>query len=524
MTPTLCHFTSLSMTFDHQTLFSELTTSLSSGLTGLTGRNGCGKSVLMALLAGKLSASSGSIIWNAPIHYVSQHSMATEKRVADMLGVGEIYDCFRHIEQGQGTPENLAKVSDCWHLPAQWQKTLQTAGISASLGDPADQLSGGERSRLTLCAAFLQKERYLLLDEPDNHLDRHGREWLKTQLLNHPSGSLIVSHNRGLLRNMDRILLLNEHGIREYGGNYDVYRAINEAENLAAERQLENITRELNTAKKQQQIMQEKVARRRKQGIAFRESGSQSKLLLDAQTNRADKTQARLRQRSERQKEQLSADLLQQQRIVEQSKPQHLRIDENDLRGGISLYLNEVILPFGDRRPLSMTVRHGERWHIQGNNACGKSTLFRVIMGNVKPVSGQCRQHGKITYLDQFFSLLDLTLSPLDNLVAHHPAISETDWRTRLASLRMRGDKALQPLKTLSGGERLKVALLAATGGIQPPALLLLDEPDNHLDLESKQLLEATLNTYTGAIMIVSHDADFVQQIGVNRVLLLENA
>jgi ATPase subunit of ABC transporter with duplicated ATPase domains len=131
--------------------------------------------------------------------------------------------------------------------------------------------------------------------------------------------------------------------------------------------------------------------------------------------------------------------------------------------------------------------------------------------------------HGSCIYLDQDFSLLDAKLSALANLERLHPTLSASTLRTELAGLRLRGDKALQPLSTLSGGERLKVALLAVLVGDTAPTLLLLDEPDNHLDLDSRLLLEQTLADYAGALLLVSHDQAFVAQIGVEHYLSLQN-
>ena len=177
------------------------------------------------------------------------------------------------------------------------------------------------------------------------------------------------------------------------------------------------------------------------------------------------------------------------------------------------MHINELVLPYVTVQPFSITVRAGERWHIQGKNGSGKSTLLRIISGLEQAVTGTCQVYGECVYLDQYFSLLDGELSALQNLQQLHPDSDESMLRTDLAGLRLRADTALQPVKQLSGGERLKVALLAVMHGETAPDLLLLDEPDNHLDLESRLLLEQVLADYPGTLLLVSHDLALVAGI-----------
>lgn len=517
----VCQFSQLTQQFDAEPIFSQLSATLQAGLTGLVGRNGQGKSVLMALLAQSLPPTEGSIQWFAPFYWVQQLERLQGLRLADALGVGWLYDSWQYIQAGEADAEDLARLEDHWHLPALWEQTLQEAGLHLPLSTYAEQLSGGEQTRLALCRAFLQTDHYLLLDEPSNHLDTQGRQWLLDKLLKHPAGGLLASHDRSLLENVERILELDQHGLQEYGGNYTFYKTTRDQQLAATEQQLAQFKRTREQQKREQQASLEKAAQRRQQGENERRSGSQSTLLLDARKNRAEAGLGKLKQQHQQRREQLSQALSATQARLEQLKPQALRFATHLAPQQLCLHLADLQLPYVQRQTLTLTVHQGERWHIKGPNGSGKSTLLKVIAGLATARAGSCEVHGRCTYLDQHFSLLDPQTSALDNLKRLHPECSETQLRTELAGLRLRGDKALQAVHTLSGGERLKVALLAVLVGEIAPALLLLDEPDNHLDLDSRILLEQTLADYAGAILVVSHDEAFVEAIGVTHYLSL---
>lgn len=158
---------------------------------------------------------------------------------------------------------------------------------------------------------------------------------------------------------------------------------------------------------------------------------------------------------------------------------------------------------------------------VTGGNGQGKTTLLRVILGEAAPLAGQIKRVRSIGYLDQTGRQFDATLPALDILRQAHPALTESALRTKLANIGLRRDKALQPFQTLSGGERMKIALLRLFAGETSPALLLLDEPDNHLDLEARQLLIDSLNRYRGAIILVTHSPDLITDVGISMALKL---
>lgn len=517
----ICRFSGLAVEFDGQFLFRDLEGTLADDISGLIGPNGQGKSVLLKCLAGGMIPASGEIRWEQPRLRVDQFARVNGPRVAEALGIAELHDCFARIQRGDCTPADLEKVADLWHLPALWRQQLDAAGLDVALDTPVAALSGGQRTRLALCAAFRHRDSYLLLDEPSNHLDREGRDWLVQQLLQHPGGALVASHDRTLLRRVSAIYQLGKESLRYYGGGYELYTSVHAAERAAVERRLTSTEKQLSKVRQQQQAAQQRAAGRRKQGERLRRSGSQSKLLLDAKAGQAEHTQARFKALYQQRIGQLSAQLDEHKAQTETLRAQRLTLPPEGVRGGLRLHLQDLLLPWVEHRPLTLAVHSGERWRVCGWNGAGKSTLLKVIAGLLPPRAGSCHRHGSCLYLDQEFSMLNPAESALANLRRLHPGIDSSDWRTYLGGVRLRGDKVLLPIAALSGGERLKVALLAATGRGLAPDLLLLDEPDNHLDLDSRQLLEQALREYPGALMMVSHDDVFVEGIGVQETLSL---
>lgn len=515
------HFDHLSVRFDDTPLFADLSASLQTGLTGLVGRNGQGKSVLMSVLAGERPASGGSVSWSVPTLWLQQLDRLNGPRLVDALDVGDLFDTFTRVEAGQGRPDDLDRLADRWHEPAEWRALLDRAGLGQALDAPIEQLSGGERTRLALCRALLRPDHYLLLDEPTNHLDRDGRAWLLEALAQHPGGALIASHDRSLLRRVDRILELTQLGLTEYGGNYDHYRARTDAQRAAAEARADRLASEQQRLQRAQQAELQKAAQRRRSGEQQRKSGSQSTLLLDARKNRAEASLGSLKRRQSERRDQLGEQLQQARAEVEQVRAQRVSLESTASDGRLRLHLDRLRLPFGSDEPITLSVHGGERWQLGGANGSGKSTLLKVIAGQLQPAAGLCDRHGQVLCLDQHFSLLDPQQSATGNLRRLHPQRSESDLRTLLAGMRLRRDDALRPIEQLSGGERLKVALLAVTAGEQSADLLLLDEPDNHLDLESRLLLERALAEYRGTLMVVSHDPDFIAALQLDHQLRL---
>lgn len=521
--PVTCHFSRLSAVFGATTLFSDISGTLFTESQGLVAPNGQGKSVLFSLLAGRSEPTEGYVRWTRAFYYLPQRGPVPAATLAEALGISDILRAQRRIDAGDTDPALFTLLADSWERSTQAQHLLSDAGLGhLALSSDCRSLSGGERVRLALCQAFIQREAFLLLDEPDSHLDSAGRRWLCQRLLEHRAGSLVISHDRTLLNQMSTILELTASGLNEYGGNYEVYATAQMNKQQALQAHETRLTARLRQEKQAQQQREAKRARRVQQGEKLRRSGSQATILLDGKKAWAQGRMASVAQRNARVIDQLSAerrDVSVQRQIMD---AQTLKMPPAPPPGRLMIHAHGLRLAWGNAQAHSFDIYSGEHWHIAGRNGCGKSTLLRAMVGLAPPAAGELSLHGPVCYLDQALQLLDPTLPATQALCRYAPAVSEQTWRTHLGALRIRGERGLLPLARLSGGERLKVTLLALTLSVPPPDILILDEPDNALDLDSKRLLEQALRDYRGTLLLVSHDEAFVEGCGITHTLRLD--
>ena len=243
-------------------------------------------------------------------------------------------------------------------------------------------------------------------------------------------------------------------------------------------------------------------------------SSNQSKIILNAEKGRSEATQSRHAKLHDERIERSATQATSASAQLERVAPLAIVTAEPQAAHNPLLHLAALELPFGSPNPLSLTLNKGERLAVVGDNGCGKSALLRVITRQMAAKSGNVSITPSHRFMDQHFSFLDQQQSVLDNFRRLAAGWSNDAYRTRLAQLRLRGDAAIKPLHNLSGGEQLKVALACLFCGPTAPALLLLDEPDNHLDIESRELLQQALHDYKGALVVVSHDRHFIDAIG----------
>ena len=504
---------------DGRTLFSDVQMSFAPRHIGLVGDNGAGKSVLARLLAGQLPPSSGAVRCHGRVHYVAQELDPQHyPTVATLAGASGLLDALERIAQGSVDEADYALVGERWDAQARLRQALDAIDLPhVDAQTPTAGLSGGERQRIALQGAWLSQADWLVLDEPSNHLDARQRARLVAQMARWPGGLLLVSHDRGLLEHVDDIVEVSPQGVRSYGGNYTAYaqqRALEQA-GFAAALQAEKAgaRREQRAAQQQAERQQKRVTRGEREG----REGNQSKLLLDAKKEKSQDSQGKLRLRAH------EAQQARQQRVMEagaRCAPEVERLllapDSAVPNGKLILELRDLVLPYGQAQPLTLVVSGPRRLAVTGNNGSGKSTLLRVIAGQLAPASGELRCHARVAWLDQHAGGREGELSAVQRLQARNSIVPEGALRTRLALLGIAGARATVPSRLLSGGERMKVALAAELYAQAPPQLLLLDEPDNHLDLASLQALEQMLRQYAGALLVVSHDQAFLQAINLD--------
>jgi ATPase subunit of ABC transporter with duplicated ATPase domains len=503
-----------------EAILSSLDLELPRAVHGLVGRNGSGKSVLARLLIGELTASSGTIVRQAPVGYLPQSPTQAERTLGGALGLAPRLAALSRIESGSVDVADFELIGEDWEFAMRWRQSLAEAGLPDDFARPLDELSGGELTRARLLRLFAEPGHYLVLDEPSNHLDRPARAWLRGKLKAHAGGALVVSHDRELLDEVAAIHELSGTGLAHYGGNYTLYRACNEEEHLAARRHLERAKRELDGLRRDRQRTLDKQQKREQR--AQRGDDNIPHIALGMRRQHAEQSEGRLHNEQARRVAAGNEQLKLVRARVEQLAPQRIDLRGGGERGGFALRAENLVPAFGVTRPLNFALRMGERMHLDGRNGSGKSSLLRVLAGLAKAREGRFNISGRRLLIDQHFGLIDPAQSALANLVRLAPGHPRGDYRTFLAGIGLGGDRALSKAGVLSGGERVRLALLALDAAPKPYDLILLDETDNHLDLGAKRLLEDALRDYTGAVLLVSHDAVFVREVGVDTVLDLD--
>jgi ATPase subunit of ABC transporter with duplicated ATPase domains len=502
---------------DGRTLFSDLSLQFDARRTGIVGRNGAGKSVLARILAGELAPTSGRCQRGGSVYYLAQHSGDSQAgTVADLAGIGALARALARIGAGSADPLDFDTVGERWDILARLEQELARQGLIGLAPDaPASTLSGGQAMRVALAGAALSGADFLILDEPSNHLDSEARAALIAQLRAWPKGLLVISHDRELLEHMERIVELSPQGLRSYGGNYGFYETARAAEREAATFQLEHARQELKRDEAARRALRERQDRRQARGQREGREANQAAILLGGRKQRAEGSAGRLRQ----QHDEARAEQVQRVREAAGQAAQEAQVRIHaacvaPAAGRRVVELDDVVLPHLapplDR--ISLSISGQQRIGLIGANGCGKSTVLRVLARAAVP-------RARVAWLDQRLGTLDPQRPVLDQLLEHNREAGQDMLRTWLAQLGLDARALAQPSGLLSGGERLKAALACALYAEQPPDLLLLDEPGNHLDLPSLAALEAMLNAYRGALVLVSHDRVLMERTGLTHRL-----
>jgi len=505
---------------DGRCLFSNLHAQFDNRITALVGRNGVGKSVLAQLIAGQRAPSAGSCRRIGRVHYLAQHVQPPPgQRVAELAGLAEVWDALARITAGSTAQADFDLVGEQWTLAETLQQALADAGLSGVDADtPVDTLSGGQCMRVALVGALLQATDLLILDEPSNHLDLAGRQWLQAQLQARGQGVLLISHDRLLLQHVHRVLELGPQGLRSYGGNHACYVAAREAEQAAA---AELLQQRRHAQRKGEQVLREqrqRLEQRSARGSREAANANQAPILLGLQRQRAEANTGKAKQALQERQQQLQAATREALTGIEEAAPVLLHPELDTGGPEWVLRCEQLRLPHvgGPLSTVDFALRRGERMAISGANGSGKSMLLNVIAGQLPAVAGDCGVQVPLALLDQQLQLLAPGHTAVQALRERNHALPEGELRSRLALLGLDADLVQLPNARLSGGQRLKLALACALYAQPPAQLLLLDEPGNHLDLQALRALEQLLCQYRGSLLVVSHDEAFLQAIGVH--------
>lgn len=487
---------------------------------GIVGVNGAGKTTLFKVLLGMQELDSGSInIGNAEIGYLPQEIEIEDETqtVWDYIRDGrpirklenELNEIYVKLETAEGEEQErllrrMGKIQDRLEYLDVYDSEdilfdlINEVGIDLDLLErPMCELSGGQKSKMAFTRLLFSKSEILLLDEPTNHLDATTKEYVTNYLKNYRGMVLIISHDVEFLnRIINKILLVDKttHKINIYEGDYQTYQ-----KKYADEKK----HREMKIAEQEKEIKAlEEFVQRAKQA---------------SQTNHALK---RMGQERAGRLEKKRAEMLQKIKTYKRVK-----MDIKPKREGakIPLEIENITFKYPSTpylyKDLSIKIQGKERFLVVGENGVGKSTLLKLIMGILTPERGKIRYNDKtdVAYYAQELEQLDLEKTILQNV--DNNVLTEWQLRSILSNFLFYEDDVNKKVGVLSPGEKARVALCKVL--MQKANLLILDEPTNHLDPETQKIIGGNFALFEGTIIVVSHNPEFVEQIGISRMLIL---
>lgn len=504
MSAPLTHITCSSLSFawpDGSPVLDDFHLTVGPGRTGLIGLNGSGKSTLLRLIAGELTPVQGHIKVTGEVGYLPQNLVLdTALRVDAALGIAGTRAALHAIEAGDVGEERFATVGDDWDVEERALATLDQLGLGhIGLDRTIGEMSGGECVLLRLAALLLARPDVLLLDEPTNNLDLYARGRLHAAVDAWNGVLVVVSHDRELLEQVDRIADLREGSVTWYGGNLSAYEEALAVEQEAAERMVRAAEADVHRQQRDLAEAQVKLARRKRYGQKMQESKREPKIVMGARKRSAQESAGRHRIMHAEKLAEAKERLDDAVEAVRDDAEIRVELPYTKVHPGQGvLTLNDLELAHGARVQGSFEIRGPERIALVGRNGAGKTTLLRTLAGELAPVSGEASVHLPMRFLPQRLDVLEDEWSVVENVRRFAPDATDNQIRARLARFLFRGARADQAAGTLSGGERFRAALASLLLAEPAPRLLMLDEPTNNLDMASVRRLTAALDAYEG--------------------------
>lgn len=504
---------------DGEPVFDGVEATFGKGRTGIVGLNGSGKSSLLRLIAGSLIPDRGSITARGELAYLPQDiTLDPHRRVDQILGIAELRAAIRRIESGIGTELDFDTAQGHWDIEERAVSMLHRLGLDRVLGPSPDfdrtvgTLSGGETVLLGLTAQLVTEPEILLLDEPTNNLDSDSRELLYSVVQQFSGTLLVVSHDRELLESMDSIAELRGGAIRMFGGNFTTYRQIVEADQEAALAAFRDARSELQKQKRELTEAAVKLDRRARYGQKMFENKRESKIVMGLRKRQAQESAGKLRNNHVAKVDEARKSLTDAAEAVRDDREIRIELPDTEVHSGQHVVsVHGVTLANG--RQVSLDVSGPERIALLGRSGTGKTTLLRALVAAGPSVP--------FRVLPQRLDIFQDSSTVAENVALSAPHASAERIRAHLARFLFRGKEADVPASALSGGERLRAALATILLAEPAPRLLLMDEPTNNLDLPSLEHLVQACVSFRGALIVVSHDRQFLRDIGITRWLEL---
>ena len=552
---------------DKEVLFSDLNFAISKGQKlGLVGNNGCGKSTLLQIIAGQLSPSSGVIVRPDELYYIPQHfGQYDSLTIAQALRIERKQQALHAILSGDASNENFVVLDDDWNIEERSIAALDLWGLGQfTLSYPMNLLSGGEKTRVFLAGMDIHHPPVILMDEPTNHLDSSGRQRLYDWVEKCRSTLLVVSHDRTLLNLLPEICELEKHQINYYGGNYEFYKEQKTLMQEALQQRIEEKEKALRIAHK---VARETAERRDKQNVRGEKNHIKKgvpRIVLNALQGKSEKSTSKLNSTHQEKAEKLTdernqlrsslsptatlktdfnSSSLHTGKILVTAKEVNFGYHPNSINSHIQMNNEANLADTGNhpspdsndiqdnsdfkqqlwQTPISFQLKSGDRLRIEGANGSGKTTLLKLITGQLRPQEGNLtRMEFTYVYLNQEYSIIDNRNSILEQAYAfNNRNLPEHEIKTILNRYLFPASEWDKSCRKLSGGEKMRLAFCCLMISNNTPDMFILDEPTNNLDIQSIEIITATIKNYTGTVIVISHDDYFIQEIGIEQRILL---
>ncbi|MCE6991032.1 ribosomal protection-like ABC-F family protein [Dyadobacter sp. CY323] len=497
----------------------------------LIGNNGSGKSTLLKIISGDLRPSAGFVRSGSEPYYIPQlfgqfngYSVARALRIEDKLAA------LTEILNGQVTEANMAVLDDDWGIEEKCREAFAHWRLAdLDLFQKMETLSGGQKTKVFLAGILIHQPEIVLLDEPSNHLDMPARKILYEYLQSTTNTVLVVSHDRTLLNLSNTVCELSKRGITVYGGNFEFYSEQKKTESDALNQDLKSKEKALRKAK---EVERESIERQQKldaRGKQKQEKAGLPTISMNTFRNNAEKSTSRMKGVHAEKVGSIAQELSNLRSELPDTDKMKMDFDHSSLhRGKILITAEHIQFGYEDRplwaKPLDFQIISGERIALKGANGSGKSTLIRMVLGDLQPQTGSLKSADfRAIYIDQDYSLInnDLTVYEQAKLF-NSRRLQEHEIKIRLNRFLFSKFSWDKPCQALSGGEKMRLMLCMLTIHHQAPDMIVLDEPTNNLDIQNIEILTEAINAYKGTLLVVSHDAYFLEQIGIEKVIELQ--